>query len=38
MAINNHWQKPVYDSPRGFSVWCIVAKLSAIPIAFGIRN
>ena len=29
MAINNCLFSPTSENPRGFSVWCILAKLSA---------
>jgi hypothetical protein len=31
MAISNCWFSPTSENPRGFSVWCVLAKLSANP-------
>ncbi len=31
MAISNRLFSPTSENPRGFSVWCVLAKLSANP-------
>ena len=31
MAISNCLFSPTSENPRGFSVWCVLAKLSAKP-------
>ena len=31
MAISNCLLSPTSENPRGFSVWCVLAKLSAKP-------
>ena len=31
MAISNCLFSPTYENPRGFSDWCVLAKLSAKP-------
>ena len=31
MAISNCWFSPTSENPHGFSVWCVLAKLSAKP-------
>ncbi len=31
MAISNCLFSPISENPRGFSVWCVLAKLSAKP-------
>lgn len=28
MAMSNYWFSPTYENPQGFSVWCVLAKLS----------
>jgi hypothetical protein len=33
MAISNCLFLPTSENPYGFPVWCVLAKLSAIPIA-----
>ncbi len=31
MAISNSLFSPTFENPRGFSAWCVLAKLSAKP-------
>ena len=31
MAISNCWFSPTSENPRGFSVWCVLAKFNAKP-------
>ncbi len=38
MAISNCLFSPTSENPGGFSEWCVLVKLSAIPIAIGTRN
>ena len=35
MAISNCLFSPTSENPRGFSVWCVLAKLSANPRSYS---
>ena len=38
MAISNCLFSPTSENPRGFSVWCVLAKLSAKPRNYSQPN
>ena len=35
MAISNGLLLPTSENPRGFSAWCVLAKLSAKPLNYS---
>ncbi len=35
MAMSNCLFSPTYENPRGFSTWCVLAKLSAKPCNYS---
>jgi len=35
MAISNCLVSPTSENPRGFSVWCVLAKLSTNPLNYS---